>query len=235
MSSAFAVARHAVKQSALHAAIVAKSQPEAEAAVSPALVALRDQLHKKLPPVLAKIVQAGGDAAAKNLVHMKLLRSAARPAIKLDYRLDVNNEKASEYVKQHALELVKGLSKTTEDDLRDAILSAFEEDRAVVDIVKDIIEIIDDPNRAEVIARTETMTAANEGQSLLWDQAVEDGLLTGKEQQVWIVTPDDRLCPICEPMDGEQVGLDEAFDVDGEEIDGPPAHPNCRCTTGLVL
>jgi hypothetical protein len=78
------------------------------------------------------------------------------------------------------------------------------------------------------------MQAANDGQLDAWDQAQEAGLLTGDEKKEWITTPDDRICPICDDMDGEQVGLDEEFDVDGDSLDGPPAHPNCRCTVGLT-
>ena len=81
--------------------------------------------------------------------------------------------------------------------------------------------------RALTIARTETMRAANEGQMQLWSQAREAGLLTGKEKKVWI-TADP--CPICAPLEGETVGLDEDFSIGGD----PPAHPNCRCTIGLV-
>lgn len=34
------------------------------------------------------------------------------------------------------------------------------------------------------------------------------------------------MCPVCGPLAGRLVGLDEPF-ADG--IDGPPAHPRCRC------
>lgn len=47
--------------------------------------------------------------------------------------------------------------------------------------------------RAETIARTETLSAVNAGQQEAWLQARELGLITGLER-VWIVTPDDRLC-----------------------------------------
>jgi 8-oxo-dGTP pyrophosphatase MutT (NUDIX family) len=87
--------------------------------------------------------------------------------------------------------------------------------------------------RADTIAHTETMRASNEGQQELWDQAVDDGLLTGSELKEWIVTPDDRLCPICEAMEGLTTALDGEFDVNGEAVSVPPAHPNCRCTIGI--
>jgi SPP1 gp7 family putative phage head morphogenesis protein len=88
-------------------------------------------------------------------------------------------------------------------------------------------EMLDE--RAEMIAHTESMRAANEGQLELWDQAVQDGYLTGDEQKMWIATPDVVVCDECEALDGETVGLDEDF-PDGD----PPLHPFCRCTVALA-
>jgi hypothetical protein len=89
--------------------------------------------------------------------------------------------------------------------------------------------------RAETISRTETMSAANEGQQELWEQGVDDGQLTGDELKEWLVTPDDRLCELCMAMENVQVGLDEDFDFDGEAVSTPPGHPQCRCTVGLAM
>jgi SPP1 gp7 family putative phage head morphogenesis protein len=89
--------------------------------------------------------------------------------------------------------------------------------------------------RAETIARTETMTASNQGQLELWQQAVDEGQLTGTEEKEWIVTDDTKLCPICEPFAGQRVPMTGSFSADGLEIDAPPAHPNCRCTIGLYV
>lgn len=89
-------------------------------------------------------------------------------------------------------------------------------------------------DRSETISRTETIAASNEGQRELWEQMVEDGLLDASEQREWSVAEDDRLCPICEDLDGQLAGLDEEFvTMDGERVIGPPAHPNCRCATVL--
>lgn len=93
--------------------------------------------------------------------------------------------------------------------------------------------------RAETIFRTETITAANMGQRLLWDEAVARGDFRPEEYEVyWIVTPDDRLCPWCRAMAGKTIG------VVGEQFRGefqnqlvtmlvPPLHVGCRCTAGL--
>lgn len=84
-------------------------------------------------------------------------------------------------------------------------------------------------SRAETIARTETIRAANEGQSQLWEQAAEAGLLDkDTAMKTWIASPD--ACPECEEVADEVVPMSEDFSV-GQD---PPLHPNCRCTIGLV-
>jgi SPP1 gp7 family putative phage head morphogenesis protein len=89
--------------------------------------------------------------------------------------------------------------------------------------------------RARTIARTETMRALNAGERATWEAAIDEGLMDETEQREWIITPDDRLCDVCEAMDGKIVGVDEDFTLPtGETVEGPPAHPNCRCTTGIT-
>lgn len=88
--------------------------------------------------------------------------------------------------------------------------------------------------RALMIARTETMAASNEGQRQLWQQATGQGLLTGMELREWIITPDDRLCEICEGMAGQTVGINDLFELPSGNVMNPPAHPQCRCAQGLT-
>jgi hypothetical protein len=82
-------------------------------------------------------------------------------------------------------------------------------------------------SRSLTIARTETMRASNEGQKQLWAQARNRGLLTGKEKKVWFTSDP---CPICASLEGETVAIDQSFSIGTD----PPAHPNCRCTIGMV-
>lgn len=106
--------------------------------------------------------------------------------------------------------------------------------------------------RADLIARTETMRAANMGQQLVWEQARLAGSV-----KVWIASPDSRLCTVCAQLDGQQVEVVGSFhtDVQADTFTGsgnritvattkplprpvttltPPAHPRCRCTVGIV-
>ena len=62
----------------------------------------------------------------------------------------------------------------------------------------------------------------------------DEGLLTGDEVRTWIAVGDDKVCPICDALDGMTAKLGESYESDGEEYDGPPAHVSCRCTEGLT-
>lgn len=55
-------------------------------------------------------------------------------------------------------------------------------------------------------------------------------------QKVWIVTPDDRLCPLCASMEGVvAIPATESFDFHGKKVVSPAfSHPNCRCSFAIV-
>lgn len=91
--------------------------------------------------------------------------------------------------------------------------------------------------RARTIARTETIRAAGQGRELLWQQAMEQGLLDPyATRRQWLVTPDDRLCAICQAipeMNPGGVRLNELFRSEVGFLESEPAHPNCRCSVVL--
>lgn len=96
--------------------------------------------------------------------------------------------------------------------------------------------------RGLAIARTEIMGAANMGQQILWNQAAREGhIRADKSRKVWITAHDDRLDEvICEPMPymeaNQHVGLSGKFTTGkGATVLQPPAHVQCRCTTGLRI
>ncbi len=89
--------------------------------------------------------------------------------------------------------------------------------------------------RAKNIARTETITASNQGALELHNQAVEQGLLPPSVEKEFITTPDERLCEMCAPLDGQRKPLNQPFDTDLGPVMVPPVHPQCRCTYRLVI
>lgn len=202
--------------------------------VSNAIVYFNAAFRDKFEKVLLDTVNTAGASTAK-VLRGTLRAAAPTPAEIRGFKFDQTNPAAQDYATRRAGELIQSINETTRDAIRELVESAFEEQFDVDDLADEIEDIIGDSARAETIARTETMKASNEGQSQAWGQAVQKGLLVGDEKKEWITTPDDRLCPICEPLDGQQVGLDEPFDVDGDQVDAPPAHPNCRCTMGLSV
>lgn len=208
-----------------------------------AITAFAKDLTPKFKRLIEDLRNASGVESANKLKSKLKARHASirdmgfratEPKIS-GFAFDKSNPAAVKWVDEHATETIDGISDTTREDIKTLIEQSFEGNFDVDDLTDRISELIGDPERAELIARTETMRASNEGQQEAWDQAVEEGLLTGNEEQEWIVTPDDRLCPECEPFDAVTAALGGTFEADGTESDGPPLHPRCRCTLGLKL
>lgn len=95
------------------------------------------------------------------------------------------------------------------------------------------------PNRATVVARTETISAYNAGRSGAFQQVATD--LDEPFEQVWLATVDKRTRPSHREADGQRVPVGRQFLVGGALLwrPGDPGGPaketiQCRCTTLLV-
>lgn len=86
-------------------------------------------------------------------------------------------------------------------------------------------------SNSETIARTEVLSSNNAGTLYGYKQS---GVV---EQKEWLATLDGRTRDAHSAVNGEQVDVDEMFEVDGEELEYP-GDPNgsaeniinCRCT-----
>jgi SPP1 gp7 family putative phage head morphogenesis protein len=85
--------------------------------------------------------------------------------------------------------------------------------------------------RALTIARTETTNAFNEGQQIKINRMLEKEEIKGPVLKEWITSEDEKVCKICGPLDGIRVPLNGRFG----SLNGPSAHPNCRCTLGFEV
>jgi len=83
--------------------------------------------------------------------------------------------------------------------------------------------------RAMSIARTELATAYNQGAYGATIAAQEQGFL-GDVVKRWLTAADERVCPICAPLDETVVNLNSVF-RNGSFL--PPAHPQCRCAVAF--
>ncbi len=138
--------------------------------------------------------------------------------------LDQANERAVKWAEKRAGELVKEISETTRDRVREIVaagLEAGEENAAIAAELDDSYWFGAD--RAETIARTETATADLEGNRIGWRGS---GGVAGRE---WRTSQEDP-CEECAAMDGEVVGINEEF-----EGGNAPLHPRCECVELPVL
>lgn len=88
-------------------------------------------------------------------------------------------------------------------------------------------------DRSMTIARTESRRLTNHSQNMVIQESANQGLIDReRSKRIWVV--DGMPCEICEPMDGEETGLDDPWDVDTPQgvvsVDIPSdIHPNCEC------
>jgi hypothetical protein len=87
--------------------------------------------------------------------------------------------------------------------------------------------------RAELIARTETVAANNQGALASWSALADAAQVTATK--TWLATPDGRTRPEHAAANGQTVGINDSFTVGGELITGPGDGSaanvcNCRCT-----
>lgn len=242
---AFALGRRAVDRSALRSAIKGQSRAQAERALEPALKAVRKGIADSLPTALLNCLEDGGRAG------LTLLRSRLRAAGASEFRtarpqrkgephtvkqpflfeFDKTNQRAVEWIEEHALELAEDISDTSRRRIKNALIRAFEEGD-IDQLYDDVLDAIGNETRAGVIAHHESMLASNHGQLESWEQAVENGLLEGNERIQFIATADDVVCPICEELDGETRAFDGMY---RGGYDSPPIHVACRCVEEIAF
>jgi SPP1 gp7 family putative phage head morphogenesis protein len=98
--------------------------------------------------------------------------------------------------------------------------------------------------QAEVLARTEIINSYSTASLDRYDRSKTDGVKVSGE---FATADDERVCPICEALEGETYSTDamreETFEFDAEQSDHPdavpslsgeyrvqpPVHPQCRC------
>ena len=87
--------------------------------------------------------------------------------------------------------------------------------------IRDRLGRIYGPQRAEMIAVTETTRAAVEGERYMVKELEKYGY---RFTEIWQTNNDDLVCLICAPRNGKLSG--DGWRAPG---DGPPAHVRCRC------
>lgn len=142
---------------------------------------------------------------------------------------ELANTGAAAWARRYGFDLVSQITETTRARLQQEI-AAFIENQENMGQLRARLEPLFGPVRAELIAATEVTRAYAEGNRQAWR---ESGVIN---QRQWFTSNDEFVCPICGPMNGLITGLDEPYQhPDGSTLDGPPAHPRCRCFEGAVV
>ena len=139
--------------------------------------------------------------------------------------LKLANEKAIEWAQKNAAEKITDIEQTTRSDIRDLVTEAMENGWSNDDLANKLEDSwAFSPERAEMIARTETAFADLKGN-------IELSKAAGVERVQWLAS--DGACDDCEELNGEDAPVDGEF-KDGTPAD-EPAHPNCRCDRIAIL
>ncbi len=141
------------------------------------------------------------------------------------------NEKALDFLQEHTFDNIKGMTEEIANDLKQELERGIINGEGISKLKARVETVFDvGENRAEMIARTETNRAENNGKLLAMKGS---GLNYNKK---WMSLEDDRTSPICHRLDNDVVDLDENFrdSVSGWEGQAPPSHVNCRSTIVFI-
>lgn len=143
----------------------------------------------------------------------------------IDRLLTLTNDFAVRYARERGSALITDIGESTRNMIRNDVAAALESG-ASNDVLAAVLQrgYAFSPERAEMIARTETAFADVEGNIEAYKQS---GQVSGKR---WITGA--GCCELCDELDGKSVPLDKPF-PGGRN--GPPLHPNCRCDVLPVL
>lgn len=138
---------------------------------------------------------------------------------------DLFNRNAIDWLDTYGINVLKGIHGTTERSVV-KIINDWVRGGKHLDVLKSQVTPYLGPERASRIATTEVTRMYAEGNIASWKASG----VVGKKR--WRTAADERVCPICAPLHGMAVPVDEnGFTTEqfGMGLYNPPAHVNCRC------
>ena len=121
------------------------------------------------------------------------------------------------------------IDQTTAERIKQVIDTYRQTPGMTIQDVADMLRPVADPYRASMIAITEMTRASMQAVDNYQAYLTENGITT---TMYWSTQNDELVgdCPICKPL--HNLPKDE---WPADQIDGPPAHPNCRCSTYITI
>jgi HK97 family phage portal protein len=164
--------------------------------------------------------------------------------------LNMGSKAVVNYLGTDSVKLVKEINKNTRTKLRKTLAEGIKDGEGIPTLRKRVRKVftMGRKSRSENIARSETIRAFNFG--------AEQGYIQSEvvAEKEWLTSVDDRVCPWCNNMEGTTIKLGKPYfkkgttlTVENDEgkkvtlpfnvvdVDGPPLHPQCRCTLIPVI
>lgn len=156
-----------------------------------------------------------GEERAKEL----LAEAKGRFNQRFKLKFNINGDLIKQALEQSALERIKttmkSLEETTLKAVRQTLANGFDQHKGWRQIADELTAVIDNPVRAEMIARTELSWAYTQG-------ALHTYRSGGVAKVQWRANNDQRCCERCRAMHGKVYPIDDCPSL--------PMHPRCRCT-----
>ncbi|HZQ08613.1 MAG TPA: phage minor head protein [Anaerolineae bacterium] len=127
------------------------------------------------------------------------------------------NQAAAQWARSYGYDLVQDITTNTRTALQEKLPAYFEQGQTIGQL-RESLQPLFGPVRAELIATTEVTRAAVQGELETARQISQAGV---QMVAIWQTNNDDFVCPICAPLNQKRYG-------DGWTVP-PPAHPRCRC------
>ena len=179
-----------------------------------------EELNEDALPILGDLVQ----------------ESAKDAALSIGASFSIADETVQQAIKSQVLKFADQVSATSGTKIQAILSEAFTAGDSLATISGKISDLGEtwQGARADMVARTETVRAANGGAKIGYKAA-------GVTKLRWSAVLDDATSDICQELDGKVVGIDAPFLTDedgtgydlsyeGGSMENPPAHPNCRST-----
>lgn len=147
--------------------------------------------------------------------------------ITIDGVFGLKDQRFIDYFNDYSKLLISNVDNYTKEWIANKIqegknngLTPFQIQQSLIDDGKLISEI-----RAERIVITETAQAMK----VIENEAARR---LGIHSMIWRTSRDERVCPICLPLDGKEKEIGKLYEGG---YDGPPAHVSCRCYEEEVI
>jgi hypothetical protein len=141
--------------------------------------------------------------------------------IYVDSGLSITSEAIQKYAIDESSKLVTQITDTTRARIQQAVATSIKLGEPIAQATARVSNVIDDPNRSEMIARTETRNSYVDGQNTVAKS-------TGATMKEW--DPSSDPCELCqENVDDGQISIDDDF------TNGDEPHPNCLCGAPVFI